>query len=272
LVRLPAGMRASCTVVVVATMAVAVLVPSEARAGTTSLLSALAVMPAAPPVPPRGPVTETPNPPVPIPGVTIKTKDAYRDSKWHDLTAATSRGYCLISREGGSRWMSTWGTSSRSEAEELELDRLVEKDGKATLERTFLHFEPSEPLLTARSTARVELHEIARSPAGVVVWGFREGRDVVVLARNVDRGVESRPADSDEAAMPFVSAEGCPFAGARLDARKPQEGAIAQLSGVLPARGTGKDKVVPQFMVDVSLSRVARDPEAKLAVRVRMRE
>ena len=267
-------MRAQYTVVVMATMAAAaaVLVPSEARAGATSPLSALAVMPASPPAAPRASVTETPNPPVAIPGVSVKSKDGYRDTKWHDLNAATSRGYCLVSREGGYRWMASWGTSSRSNAEDIELDRLVEKDGKVTLERTRLHFEPSEASLVATGTARVELHEVARGPAGVVVWGFREGRDVIVLARNVDRGVESRPAESDESAIPFVSAEGCPFAGARLDARKPGEGSVAQLNGALPARGSGKDKVVPQFMVDASLSRVARDPEAKLAVRVRVRE
>ena len=257
--------------VVVATMAAAaaVLVPSEARAGTTSPLSALAVMP---PAPAPGKVIETPYPPAAIPGVTVKSKDGYRDTKWHDLNAATSRGYCLVSKEAGYRWMSSWGTSSRSNAEDIELDRLVEKDGKVTLERTRLHFDPSDASLGATSTAHVELHEVARSPAGVVVWGFREGRDVIVLARNVDRGIESRPAGTDESAMPFVSAEGCPFAGARLDARRPEDGSVAQLNGALPARGTGKDKVVPQFMVDASLSRVARDPEPRLAVRVRVRE
>ncbi|MEA2750868.1 MAG: hypothetical protein QOI41_5011 [Myxococcales bacterium] len=265
-------MRASYMVVVIATMTAAALVPSEARAGTTSPLSALAVMPAAPAAAPRGPVTETPNPLPATPGVAVKTKDGYRDTKWHDLNAATSRGYCLASTVGGYRWMSTWGTSSRSTAEDLELDRLVEKDGKVTLERTRLHFEPTDATLTATSTARVELKEIARTPAGIVVWAFREGRDVIVLAKGVDRGVESRPPESDESSIPFVSAEGCPYAGARLDARKPENGSIAQLTGSLPAHGTGKDKVVPQFMVDVSLSRVARDPEPKLAVRVRVKE
>ena len=265
-------MRASYTVVALATMAAAVLVPSEARAGTTSPLSSLAVMPAAPAPVARGPVTETPNPPVAVPGVAVKTKDGYRDTKWHDLNAATSRGYCLASTVGGYRWMSSWGTSSRSSAEDLELDRLIEKDGKVTLERTRLHFDPSDVTLTATSTARVELKEIARTPAGIVVWAFRDGRDVVVLTKNVDRGVESRPPESDESAMPFVSAEGCPYAGARLDARKPENGSVAQLTGSLPARGTGKDKVTPQFLVDASLSRVARDPEPRLAVRVRVKE
>ncbi len=265
-------MRASYTVMALATLATAVLLPSEAHAGTTSLLSTLAAMPAVPAPPARGLVTETPNPPVAVPGVVVKSKDGYRDTKWHDLHAATSRGYCLTSTVGGYRWMSSWGTSSRSAPDDLDLDRLSEKDGKVTLERTRLHFEPSDATLTATSTAHVELKEIARTPAGVVVWAYREGRDVIVLAKNVDRGVESRPAESDDAMMPFVSSEGCPYAGARMDARKPENGAVVQLTGSLPAHGTGKDKVTPQFMVDVSLSRVARDPEPKLAVRVRVKE
>jgi hypothetical protein len=267
-----AKMRAVYIVAALATLAAAVMVPSEAHAGTTSLLSTLAAMPAAPTPAARGPVTETPNPPVAIPGVVLKTKDGYRDTKWHDLNASTSRGYCLTSTVGGYRWMSSWGTSSRSSADDLELDHLSEKDGKATLERTRLHFDPSDATLTATSTARVELREIARTTAGVVVWAYRDGRDVIVLAKNVERGVESRPADSDESAMPVVSAEGCPYAGARMDARRPENGAVVQLTGSLPAHGTGKDKVTPQFLVDVSLSRVARDPEPKLAVRVRVKE
>lgn len=258
-------MRAACTLMAFAAIA-AVFVPSEARAGTTSTLSSLAPMPAAPP---PGRVMEAPNPLPAIPGVSVKTKDGFRDAKWHDLEAATARGYCLVSTVGGFRWMSTWGTSSRSTADDLMLDRLVEKDGHASLERTRLHFEPGDASLTATSSARVELHEVARSAAGVVVWGFRDGHDVVVLARNVDRGVESRPANTDEALIPFVSAEGCPFAGARLDARRPEAGAIAQLNGALPARSPNKGV---HFMVDASVSRVARDPEARLSVRVRVME
>ena len=267
--------RVCCTVLVALVMGAAVLVPSEAQAATTSPLSALAAMPAAPTPPAAAPgatkVTETPNPPIPVPGLTLKTTDGYRGTKMHDLQAATARGYCLVTREGGLRWMSSWGVSSRSQTQSLELDRLIEKDGKASLERTIVNFDPSDASLSGLGTSRVDLHEVARNAQGVVVWAFRDGRDVVILARKVERGVESRPRDSDEGMIPFASAEGCPFAGARLDARRPEEGSIAQLSGVLPAEGSGKDKVVPQFTVDVSLSRFARDKEPKLAVRVRMR-
>ena len=272
-------MRVSCTVFTVmmaAAFAASVLVPTEAKAATTSPLSALAAMPAAPSPPLAAPgsakVTETPNPPIAVPGLTLTAKDGHRDTKWYDLDAATGRGYCLVSRVGGMRWMSSWGTSSRSAVEALELDRLVEKDGKASLERTTIHFDPTDASLSGMGTSRGELHEVARNARGVVVWAFKDGRDVVILARKAERGVESRPPESDEGMIPFASAEGCPFAGARLDARKPEEGLIAQLSGTLPAHGEGKDKVVPQFFVDASLSRFARDSEPKLAVRIRVRE
>lgn len=245
-------------------LAAAVLVAPAASAGTKSPLSALSAMP--------GPVAiKAPELPTAIPGLVVKTKDGYGATKWHDLTAATGRGYCLASGEGGYRWMGTYGTSSRGSGEDLDLDRLVEKDGKVALERTRVHFEPTDATITATGRSRVELQEIARTTTGVVVWAFREGRDVVVLARNVERGQESRTR-TDDGMFPFVSADGCPYAGARLDGRKPDQGAIAQLSGALPAKGTGKDKVIPQFVVDASLSRVARDPEPMLAVRVRVRD
>jgi hypothetical protein len=168
--------------------------------------------------------------------------------------------------------MSSWGTSSKGSASDLDLDRLVEKDGKATLERTRVHFEPSDATLTTKGRSQVELREVARTPSGVVVWAFREGRDVVVIARNVERGVESPRPGAEEGMFPFVSADGCPFAGARLDGRHAENGSVAQLSGALPSVGTGKDKVVPRFIVDASLSRVGREQEPRVAVSVRMRD
>ncbi|MDB4936038.1 MAG: hypothetical protein JWP87_3010 [Labilithrix sp.] len=248
-----------------ALFACAVLVPSEAHAGTVSPLSSIATMPGLLPL-------KTPEAITGIAGATVKSKDGYRGSRWHEVTTAAARGYCLTSTEGGFRWMSTYATSSGSNAEDLDLDRLVEKDGKVTLERTRVRFDPSDASLTATGRSRVELHEIARSPDGVVVWAYRDGRDVVVVTRNVDRGVESREVDVERNDFPFVSAEGCPFAGARLDARKPETGTFVQLAGNLAPRGTGKERVTPRFTVDASLSRVARDPEPRIAVRVRVRD
>jgi hypothetical protein len=258
-------MRAICILSVTVTALASVLVPADARAGTTAPLSSLGVLPA--PVPPR-----TPEATATVAGVVVKSKDGYGNTRWHDVNAATGRGYCLSASEGGYRWMSSWGTSAKGSASDLDLDRLVEKDGKATLERTRVHFEPSDATLTTKGRSQVELHEIARTPAGIVVWAFREGRDVVVLARGATSGIESRRTGADEAMFPFVSSDGCPFAGARLDARKAEGGSVAQLVGDLPPVGTGKDKVVPRFLVDASLSRVGRDPEPRIAVSVRIRD
>lgn len=258
-------MRALCILAAAALGLSALISPSEAQAGTRASISSLAALPA--PVPPRSPEAVAS-----VAGVAVKSKEGYGSTRWHDVNASTGRGYCLSTTEGGYRWMSSWGTSAKGTASDLDLDRLVEKDGKATLERTRLHFDPTDASLTTRGRSQVELHEIARTPAGVVVWAFRDGRDVVLLARNVERGIESRRPGAEDGVFPFVSSDGCPFAGARLDARKPESGTVVQLIGSLPAVGTGKEKVVPRFLVDASLSRVGRDPEPVLAVTVRMRD
>lgn len=258
-------MRVSSMLLGATLAAATVLAPGEALAGTPTPLSSLTALP--PAVPMRAPEL-----PQAVPGVVVKSKDGVRDTRWHDLSTATGRGYCLVSSESGSRWTSSWGSSSHSAAEDLDLDRLVEKDGKATLERTRVHFDPLSGTLTALGRSQVELREVARTPAGIVVWAYRSGRHVVVLARNVQSGIEARTiASTDEGGVPFVSADGCPFAGARLDVAKPEAGTMAQLTGTLPAQGTGKEKVVPRFIIDASVSRVARDAEAMLAVRVRVR-
>lgn len=258
-------MRASYIGVTAVVVAASLLVPSEAHAGTKAPLSSLAALPG--PVAPRAPESTAS-----VPGIVVKSKDGYGSTRWHDVNAATGRGYCISTSEGGYRWMSSWGTSAKGSASDLDLDRLIVKDGKVTLERTRVHFDPSDATLTTKGRSHVELREIARTAAGVVVWAFRDGRDVVVLARNVERGVESQRPGAEEGMFPFVSADGCPFAGARLDARRAESGSVAQLTGALPPVGTGKAKVVPRFIVDASVSRVARDPEPMIAVSVRMRD
>jgi hypothetical protein len=229
-------------------------------------LSSIATVPVATPL-------KSPEKPAAIPGLALTSKDGPDATRWHEVKAATGRGYCIQSQTGSTGWSSSRGVSSRGAAEELDLVRLVEKDDKATYQLTRVHFDPPSGTLTATSRWAVELTEIARTPAGVVVWAYRDGKDVVVLARNVDGGVASRPpAGGDDAPFPFVSVDGCAFAATRLDGRKPESGAVAQLAGSLPARGTGKEKVVPRFIVDASLSRVTRDPEPRLAVRVRLQD
>ena len=256
-------MRAQCMWGAASVALLMLAAPSAAGAGTAPL-SSIATLKGLGPL--RAPSAVTP-----VPGLTLTTKDHGRTT-WYDLAASTGRGYCLAQKESGYRWMGTYGATANGATEDLELDRLVEKDGTATLERTRVHFDPPSGTVTATGRSQVELTEISRNPAGVVVWAYREERAIVILAKRVEGGVESHQIGSAGAGAPFVSVDGCPFAGARLDARKPEAGAFVQLTGALPAQGTGKDKTVPKFIVDASISRVARDPEPVLAVRVRMHD
>jgi hypothetical protein len=242
----------------------AVLASPAAHAGVTAPLSSLSSMP-------TPTLLKAPEAPTAIPGLVLQSKDGPRDTRWHDLTAATARGYCIQSSEGGLTWSSTRGSSSRGTAEDFDLVHFVEKDEKVTLERTRVHFDPPSGSLTAMSRSAVELKEVARTAAGIVVWAYRDRKDVVVMARHVERGMESRRVSSD-VNQPFMSSDGCPYGGARLDARRPELGAAAQLAGNLPAHGKGKERVVPRFIVDASVSRVSRDPEPMLAVRVRVHD
>ena len=240
-----------------------VLGSSLASAGTTAPLSTIAAL--------QAPATlKNQTAGAAIAGLALKSKDGYRGTQWHDLTASTGRGYCISQKEFGYRWTATYGSGSNSAEEDLALDRLVEKDGVATLERTRVHLNPASGTIEATGRSQVTLTEITRSPSGIVVWAFREDKAIVVLAKRATGGVEGHQL-VDEGQVPFVSADGCPFAGARVDARKPEVGSFAQLTGSLPAVGTGKDRVVPGFIIDASISRVARDHEPLLSVRVRMK-
>lgn len=250
-----------------ASLGLTVLASSIANAGTPSPLSTIHTLPQLSPLRATTPVAVT------VPGVTLKTRDGYNGTKWHDLTTATGRGYCFASTDGGFRFMNTMGMSSKSDRDEVDLDRLFEKDGKTMFERTRVALDGTTATVTAVGRATVELQEIGRGPEGLVVWAYRTGPDVIVLTKRADRGMESFQRQSDDGMqVPFVSVDGCPYAGARLDAKKPEAGTFAQLVGTLPAKGTGKEKVEQKFFVDASLSKVARDPEPMISVRIRVRD
>ncbi len=249
---------------IAASLGVATLLgASFASAGTTAPLSTIAALP--------GPkALQAKEPAIGVTGLSLKSKERYRGSQWHDLTAASGRGYCISQKTFGYRWSATYGSGSTGQDEALDLDRLIEKDGVATLERTSVQFSPARATIEATGRSQVTLTEITRTAGGIVVWAFREGTSIVVLAKRASGGVEGHQL-GEEGQVPFVSADGCPFAGARVDARKPESGSFAQLTGALPPQGMGKDRVTPTFIIDASVSRVARDPEPLLAVRVRVK-
>jgi hypothetical protein len=161
--------------------------------------------------------------------------------------------------------------SSSSSGTENELWRLTEADGKATLERT--RFEVASYLKSAwvKSRTSIELREVAKA-SGVTVWGYREpSGDVVLLARGGEGGRESaRPKKvPEDQGIEFVSSD-CSFGATRINAAAIRSGGAAQLRGSLPAVGEGKQKVIPRFVIDGSLAKLARDPEPVLSVRVRL--
>ncbi|HEY8074926.1 MAG TPA: hypothetical protein VIF62_12470, partial [Labilithrix sp.] len=152
------------------------------------------------------------------------------------------------------------------------LVRLAEKDGKATFERQRLTFEVTQGTLALSPVVSVALQEVARAD-GVTVWAFRDGKDVVLVSRAFDSGYESGHKNADEAGtFTLVGTDGCAFATARLDASAARFGTAAEVHGELPKKGKGKDAVTPTFTVYASLSRLSRDPEPTLAVRVRVKE
>lgn len=238
----------------VASVAIAAALPSSAA--ETSPLSTLSSIAA--------PAPKDPRPVAAIAGIVVKDAPPYPNAAYVNVEAATSRGYCFASREYGLRLSRTIASN-----EEAELWRLDVAEGKTTLERTLFAIDKQTRALSLRGKSTVALREIARGAGDVVVWAFREGSDVIVLAKGADGGIETSHASAEDGPMvPFVSSD-CAFGAARIDARAPEKGAVGQLAGSLPARTEAKRKVIPRFVVDVSVSRVSRDPEPKIAARVR---
>jgi hypothetical protein len=239
--------------------AVALLWSGTSNAGDKAPLSALPVLPA-----PHD-RTEPPKD-YGVPGLVVK-EHASAARSYTELAAATGQGYCIVGREFGLRLEATARPSERDQ-DAHELWRLVEKDGKATFERT--RFEVASDLTSAwvKSKTSIELREVARAN-GVTVWGYRDGSDVVLLSRGADGGRETRPKKDTDDFFDFVSS-GCTFGAVRLSLATAKAGSLAQLHGTLPPVGEGKSKVVPQFVVDSTLAKFSRDPEPVLSVRVRL--
>lgn len=231
-----------------------------ANAGQTAAVSSLAALPAASPIRHASPGK--------VAGLTLTSSDIGRnkETKWHELTANANQGFCINDHEAGMRWSNSIGASEKTPASDFELLHLADKDGKTTLERTNVHFDSPGGTIAPTGRAQVELTEVARTQNGeVVVFAYRDGSNIVLLARGAESGTESRTLAGDSGMVAFVSADGCNFSGVRLDARKPEGGTVAQMAVVVKVDAKNSRR----FLVDASLSKVARDPEPKLAVRIR---
>lgn len=237
-------------------LATATLVPSLAAAGERSPISLLPTL--ATPARPK-----EPGEPTALAGLTVKEAGTPAH-RWNTVDASGAAGYCLVARSEA-LWLST--TNGYGSGPD-ELWRFTEADGKAKLERT--RFETADLKFRIKSRQSIELASVAKAH-GVTVWGFREANnDVTLLARGSSSGREVeglRPDDGE--AFQFTSSD-CTFGAVRLAGKRASTGTIAQLRGELPPIGTGKDKRVPHFIIDASLSKLSRDPEPTLSVRVRL--
>ena len=87
-------MRAHRTFLAGSLLLATVLVAPLANAGKTAPISTLSSMSKLTPL-------HTPEAITALPGVSMKSKDGYNSTRWHDINAATGRGYCLMTWEGG---------------------------------------------------------------------------------------------------------------------------------------------------------------------------
>ena len=247
-------------------LASCLLMPSSAHAADKKPLSSLPLMPEKKDADAPLDLAKAP----PIPGIAVKDVKNYGSIGTHvEVNAATTKGYCFVDREYGLRLSS----ASMSSPFNDELWRFTETDGKAQLERTRIQVVPSEKAAWLRSRTTVELAPVT-SAHGVTVWGFREGGDIVLVAKGADGGRESPHPKKDETAdgidmVSFVSSD-CGWGATRLNTQLSKAGTLAQLRGNLPPIGEGKQKVTPHFVINGSISKVSRDPEPILAVNVQL--
>ena len=230
---------------------------APAFAGERTALGELETMPAVKDA-------ESPGKTLGVPGLVLKEQQAGRTS-YYEVTAAKKDGYCLVSRD---QMLSLADVTTDSDTDEVW--RLVEKDGGATLERTKYQVASYLGNVWVKSKAKVTLKPLA-TDLGITAWGMRDTNgDVVVIAHRATSGRESGPQSKDSGPSSASTSSSCSYGAARIRASALKAGGgSAQLTGRLPAVGEGKERREPQFVVDISAVKLARDPEPIISVRVR---
>lgn len=153
--------------------------------------------------------------------------------------------------------------------DELDFLRLEETDGSATLERTRVTVDAKGLLLVARH--KVPLVKALSSPRWTTAtFAYREGDDVVVLTTASSDVSVAMARRTDEDWRGGWSS--CGFAMARLPIdRAARGGVVAQVFGgkttrALPAGGPA---TASNFVVNLSLAKIGRDPEPFLSAGLR---
>jgi hypothetical protein len=199
-----------------------------------------------------------------VPGLSLEERTGYRGKTYYELKVEKGRGYCLASHEFGVRLSTEASPESGN-----ELWRFVEADGTATLERTRFAWALETKTLWIQSRTSVALRQVA-SVGTATVWAYRESTgDVMLVARGADRGRQSTQPPNAEGGDVFTTVSSdCTFGATLLSTKLAQRGTSAQLAG---STSTSERGVANRgaFVIDASVSKLSRDPEPVLAVRIR---
>jgi hypothetical protein len=250
--------------------AAGLVLAANAHAGTPTPISTLPVL-GRPVLSGDAPATSPSGPGVPGFDVVVAPMgSSYTEIRPH------AEGTCFVRNDFGISLESKYSEYAGGDEHDVDALRLVSGPGKTTLEQTRLRFEPKTRTLALVGRSSVLLREVARR-GDAVAWAYRHGRDVTVVTKT-DReasGVQSPQVTKDGFVSSLLSGD-CHFAIARLDGRKLVDGAVARIVGRLSPRvedsGDEGRKMGPRFFVDASLSKVTRDPEPILSVRVRIED
>jgi hypothetical protein len=237
------------------TTAIVLAVTSSSLGGERSTMASLPVLPA-----PRA-IAESA---AKLEGLSVGRPDGVR----LHLQAATTRGYCLVSR-------GIVSLELRAEADGpdwSEIWRFTEDDSGAQLEKTRLEVFLDKGVVRAVGRTSVVLRAVARQD-GITVWGFREPNgEVTLVARGANKGHEARErTTSDKEGLGLTSSE-CGWGAVRLAGTTATVGTVAYLFGVVPRPGEAKRAAARRYVVNASLSKLSREPEPMLSVRIRFVE
>jgi hypothetical protein len=208
---------------------------------------------------------------------TVRLDDVRK--KEHFFVAALDKPVCLLSPEGEVGLGVLWADDSDPHPANFVVERLIEGDEPA-LDRILVDVN-SASLLSAKvlGRSRVPLVRV-ETGAELTMYAYRTAKDVHVLAR---RGFRA-PRDAFDEDPRSGQRMDCGFSHVVLRGKEDSSTLAVALAAPLPAparwladqgelfeyeKVKRPDVDVPSFAVNVSLSKVSRDPEPLVSVCVR---